>query len=740
MAEPEAAPTTERDALSAVGRVLGAVTGAGFELQPILDRIAEEAAALCRAETAHVFLIEGDHFNFVAASGGTPEHREYERAHPDPIDNGSINGRVALAGHAVQVADLAADADYRGSGYTVGGYRTLLGVPIRSDGVLIGSFGLGRTTVLPFSDSEIELVTVFADQAAVSIRLARLLADGREALDRERSLGAVLASIARSSFGLEDVLQAIVEEAVRLCDAETGNIAVRDGEVFKILALTGFSPEYREAIAQRIYSPDRGSVIGRTLFDRNVTQIKDVLADPDYALVDLQKIGGFRSTLGVPIWQQGEIIGVIATGRNEVRPFAEHEVRLVETFADQVAIALNLAGLLTETHEALERETAIGNVLKSISRSTFHLDQVLQTVIESATRLSHADNGNILREERGRFYEAAETAGVPQSFRELVNQRAFAPERGTITGRVLMERRPVQIVDVLADDEYELRDVQQAAGFRTLLGIPLLRDGVPIGVMVVWRHQVQAFSDQEIALLTTFADQAALAIANVGLFETIDRQRSELARYAPQAAELLSSAEGEQLLAGHRREITALFADLRGFTAFAEQAEPEEVLGVLRQYHTVVGELAVANGGTVEHFAGDGLMVFFNDPQLVPEHQLAAVRTACEMRERFGVLSTAWRKRGYELGLGIGIAAGFATLGRIGFEGRYDYAAIGNAVILASRLSSAAAAGQILVSQRVFATIEEAVEAEAVPGLELKGFSHAQTAYAVASVTDAVAT
>jgi len=153
----------------------------------------------------------------------------------------------------------------------------------------------------------------------------------------------------------------------------------------------------------------------------------------------------------------------------------------------------------------------------------------------------------------------------------------------------------------------------------------------------------------------------------------------------------------------------------------------------------VVGELAVANGGTVEHFAGDGLMFFFNDPKPVPDHQLAAVRTACEMRKQFGVLSTAWRKRGYELGLGIGIAAGFATIGRIGFEGRYDYGAVGNSVILASRLSGAAAAGQILISQRVFATIEEAVVAEPVEGLELKGFSHAMTAFAVDSVREGAA-
>jgi class 3 adenylate cyclase len=568
MAERGAA-TSGREALAAVGRVLAEVTAAGFELQPILDRIAAEAASLCGAEVAFVFLREGDLFHFAAASGGSPEHWDYERSHPDRIGRESIVGRVALTGEAVQIPDLADDPEYRAAAYRIGGYRTLLGVPIRADGELIGAFGLGRTRVERFTDEQVEIVGLFADQAAIAIRLARLL---------------------------------------------------------------------------------------------------------------------------------------------------------------------------TDTHDALERETAVGLVLQSISRSTFDLDSVLQTVLDSAVRLTHADQGNITREAGGVFRASAFSSDVSAEFRGIISAIDFAPNRDSAMGRALLERGPVQILDVLADPEYRLLDAQRAMGFRTLLAIPLLRDGEPIGVLSVWRGNVQEFTRTEIALLSTFADQAVLAIENVRLFETIDRQRTELARYAPQAAELLSSAEGEQLLAGHRREITALFADLRGFTAFAEQAEPEEVFSVLRQYHAVVGGLAVANGGTVEHFAGDGLMVFFNDPRLLPDHQLAAVRTACEMRERFGELSTAWRKRGYELGLGIGIAAGFATLGRIGFEGRYDYAAIGNAVILASRLSGAAAAGQILVSQRVFATIEDAVEAEPVANLELKGFSHPMAAYALASVRDQVAT
>jgi len=286
----------------------------------------------------------------------------------------------------------------------------------------------------------------------------------------------------------------------------------------------------------------------------------------------------------------------------------------------------------------------------------------------------------------------------------------------------------------MEDAEYRLPAAQRASGFRTVLGVPLLRDGTPIGVMIVWRLTVRPFEAQEVALLSTFADQAALAIANVGLFETIERQRTELARFAPQVAGLLTSAEGEQLLAGHRREISAMFCDLRGFTAFVETAEPEELLSVLRAYHAMAGQIAIAEGGTVEHFAGDGLMIFFNDPAPVADHQLAAVRTACAIRERFGDLSASWHKRGYELGLGIGIASGYATLGRIGFEGRYDYGAMGVIVNLAARLSDVAEGGQILISQRHFAAVEERVTAEERPPVALKGFGRPVPVWSVEAV------
>jgi adenylate cyclase len=378
--------------------------------------------------------------------------------------------------------------------------------------------------------------------------------------------------------------------------------------------------------------------------------------------------------------------------------------------------------LRRELDNAELRAAAVHDVVQTIAQSTFDLDVVLQTVIDRAVEICQAENGNIARLEGEVYRVAAFTAFSPE-YERLVREREYLPERGSVIGRTLLERRVVHIVDVLDDPEYALQDLQKAGGYRTALAVPMLRDGAVVGAIAVARNEVRPFSDAEVRLLETFADQVVVAIENVRLFQTVERQRTELARFAPQVADLLSTDEGEQLLSGHRREITALFCDLRGFTAFAETAEPEEVLGVLREYHEAVGELVTTHRGTVEHFAGDGLMAFFNDPTPVPEHQLAAVRTAMAVADRFAALSEDWRKRGYDLGLGMGVATGYATLGRIGFEGRYDYGAIGNVVILAARLSDAAAPGEILVSQRTQAAIDDQVATQPVAPLELKGFS-----------------
>ena len=386
---------------------------------------------------------------------------------------------------------------------------------------------------------------------------------------------------------------------------------------------------------------------------------------------------------------------------------------------------------------------ALGRTLAFIARPDFRLRDVLQSVVEEAAALCRADSADIALRDGAVFRMSAFT-GFTAEFEELVSGLVYEPGPNGVVERALRDGEVVHIEDWLVDPEVTKQrageEIQRAGGIRTDLGVPIRHGSEVIGVIGAARNEVRPFSEREIGLVEQFADQVAIAVVLARQLETIERQRTELARYAPQAAELLSSVEGRQLLSGHRREITALFADLRGFTAFAEKADPEEVLGVLRDYHATVGILAVENHGTVEHFAGDGLMVFFNDPAPVADHQLAAVQTACEMRDRFARLAADWHKRGYELGLGIGIATGYATVGRIGFEGRYDYGAVGTSVILASRLSSAAKAGEILISQRVMAAVEDSVEADAVTDLELKGFSTATTAYSVRACAPAPTT
>jgi adenylate cyclase len=383
--------------------------------------------------------------------------------------------------------------------------------------------------------------------------------------------------------------------------------------------------------------------------------------------------------------------------------------------------------------EAADRQAATNDVLAIMSRAAFDLQVVVDAVVNAATRLTSADFGVIyLAADDG--YRVAATAGGSPELDSWERAHPIPPPRDTHVGRIALIGETIHLDDVLADPEYAPSVGRQIGGYRSLVGVPIVREGAVAGVLALARNVVRPFGPADTALATGFAEQAGIGLGNARLLETIDRQRAQLARFlSPQVAALVSSPDGEGMLAGHRREITAMFCDLRNFTTFSETAEPEEVLGFLRLYHATIGGLVVAHEGTLEHFAGDGIMVFFNDPGLQADHAARAVRLALDIREVFKEIAADWRRRGHVLEVGIGIATGYATMGRIGFEGRYDYGGVGNAIILASRLSGEAAPAQILISQRTHAAIDAAIDAEPAGDRQLKGFSRPMAVYSVGS-------
>jgi class 3 adenylate cyclase len=387
--------------------------------------------------------------------------------------------------------------------------------------------------------------------------------------------------------------------------------------------------------------------------------------------------------------------------------------------------------LVREIAALCEQQRAISAVLRAVVRSA-GLQPVLDEVVEAATQLTGSKNGRLWVCKEGMLHVAA-SCGAREGL-EYDREHPEPPNRTSMAGRVALTRDVVHLPDVDADPEYTYAGPRH---YGSGLGVPIMLDDELIGTIGIVRNAVGPFGDDQIELVRMFADQAAIAIANARLLEAVERQRKQLSRFlSPQIADVITSERGEQLLAGHRAYISVLFCDLRGFTAFAETAAPEELLDLLREYHALMGDLIGEHSGTIEHFAGDGLMVFFNDPVPLEKHELLAVHLAQRVQHRFADVAAGWRKRGIDLGIGIGIAAGYATLGRIGFEGRYDYGALGPVTNLASRLSSEAATGEILISAPVFAAVEGEVDVQPAGQLELKGFSRPLSVHRVAAVSD----
>jgi adenylate cyclase len=418
------------------------------------------------------------------------------------------------------------------------------------------------------------------------------------------------------------------------------------------------------------------------------------------------------------------------------------------------------ARLITETREALEQQTATAQVLQVINSSPGDLAPVFDVILEKAHTLCDASFGALVICE-GELFRSVALRGPPAALAE-VGRRAFRLPPDSSVGQMLRGEPFIQVPDMAAElapraPEGSLqRALVELAGVRTQLLVALRKDDALLGFISAYRQEVRPFSEKEIALLENFAAQAVIAMENArllgelrvrteevaelnrGLEARVAEQVDELGRVgrlkrflAPQLAELIVSQGDEKILESHRREIVVVFCDLRGYTAFTETAEPEEVLDFLREYHGALGPLVAQFEGTLDQFSGDGIMVFFNDPVPIPNPAERAVKMAVAMREAAGLLIVSWRERGRDLGFGAGIAQGYATLGQIGFSERSGYTAIGTVCNVAARLCAEAKDGQILLSQRVNVALKGSVATEQVGALALKGLTQPVIAYNV---------
>ena len=354
----------------------------------------------------------------------------------------------------------------------------------------------------------------------------------------------MLKTISRSTFDLQRVLQTLLENAAHICGAKHGIIFRYDGESCRAAAAYNAPPGTLELWQRHPLRAGRSTTVGRALLERRPVQIPDVQADPEYDFPEAQKLSGFRTVMVVPLLRDGLPLGAIGLWKTEVAPFTDRQIELLTSFANQAVIAIENTRLLNELRESLQQQTATAEVLKTISRTVFDLRRVLETLLENAVRLSGAKHGMIFRYD-GECCHAAADYNNPPGLLELWQRTPIRAGRQTTTGRALLERRPVQITDAQADPEYDFPEALKLQSFRTVLAVPLLREGVPLGIITMWKTEIAPFTDRQIELVTTFADQAVIAIENVRLFDEIQDKSRQLAEASQHKSQFLANMSHE---------------------------------------------------------------------------------------------------------------------------------------------------------------------------------------------------
>ncbi len=531
---------------AATSEVLRVMAASPTDVQPVLDVVAQRAAALCRASFARVLLAEGELLRSQAFFSDEGEFQPPVTVLP--LQRTSISGHAMIERKTIHHADVVPllQRQYPAARHNVteAGMRAVLAVPLVYRDQAYGTIFLWRREPGLFAPDQVALVETFATQAAIAIENVRLFdkaelraSELAESLRQQTATNDVLKAISRSTFDLQTVLHTLIESATRLCDADQGTITrQRDGRFYRAESY-GFSQEFADYVKDVPIAPEQGTATGRALLEGRVVHIPDVQADPNYTFVEAQRLGNFRSILSVPMMRQGTPIGVLALTRHAVRPFSAKQIELVTTFADQAVIAIENVRLFSELEarnakltEALEQQTATSEILRVISRSPTDVQPVFDTIAAAAQKLCGGNSSNVFTYD-GELVRLAAFIHVTKGGVDAMRGSYPRPAgRDNAASRAVLTRDVVVIPDILADPDYAIAPTAIAAGFRSLLAVPLLRDGVPVGAITVGRPQSGAFPESQVLLLKVFADQAVIAVENVRLFKELEARTTELTR------------------------------------------------------------------------------------------------------------------------------------------------------------------------------------------------------------------